>query len=382
MMQFKRIFAVLALVVGIAAPVAAQESDELDYKPFPHVFIGIQGGIQSTVTSYDFAKIITPTASLSIGAWFSPVIGARISANGIWNEGGLRATGSMPSDKKYKYDYLTADIDLMVNIVNIIGHKKYYPWNLYAIGGIGLNTAWHNGDALALKSELPSAWSGKQFSHNLRFGLQLDYNICKNVSVNLEVDANNLRDKYNSKLNNHDDWQLTAQLGLAFKFGYKKPAAPVPVVWATRIDTTWYDDVEYRDVTRDRDIKREIFFLIRESDVEDTDAQIKAVAEFLQGVREAEITISAYADEGTGNPKINMMYSELRAKKTEQALIDNGVDPSIIKSVQWFGDTVQPYPDDNDKNRVSIITGHGIYTDKDAETVRKFRTEEVEYQVE
>ncbi len=382
MMQIKRILAVLALVVGIAAPIAAEESDNLDYKPFPHVFIGIQGGIQSTVTNYDFAKLITPTASLSIGAWFSPVIGARVSANGIWNEGGLRATATT-ADTKYKYKYVTADIDLMVNIVNIIGKKKYYPWNLYAIGGIGLNTAWDNGEALALKEQLPNAWHGKQFSHNLRFGLQLDYNICKNVSVNLEVDANNLRDKYNSKLTNHDDWQLTAQLGLAFKFGFKKKPVVVAVpVWATRVDTIWYDDVEYKDVTRDREIKREIFFLIRESDVEDTDAQIKAVAEFLQGVREAEITISAYADEGTGNPKINMMYSELRAKKTEQALIDNGVDPNIIKSVEWFGDTVQPYPDDNDKNRVSIITGHGIYTDKDAETVKKFRTEEVEYQVE
>ncbi|MCD8304534.1 MAG: hypothetical protein LUC86_06890 [Prevotellaceae bacterium] len=76
-----------------------------------------------------------------------------------------------------------------------------------------------------------------------------------------------------------------------------------------------------------------------------------------------------------------MMYSEQRAQKTRQALIDDGVDPDIIKSVEWKGDTVQPY-EENDKNRLSVITGHGIYTDKDPFTVRKFRTEEVRYRVQ
>ncbi len=380
MMHFNRFIAVLALAAGIAAPVFAEEdADNLSYKPFPHMFIGIQGGGQTTLTNYSNSKLITPTASVSFGAWFTPVVGARLHANGVWNKGGITAT---PEDAKYKYKYATADIDLMINLVTLCGRKSYYPLNLYLIGGIGLNTAWDNGEAVALDNLLTDAWDGKKFSHNARVGLQLDYNICKNVSINLEADANNLNDRYNSKTSNRDDWQITAQLGLAFKFGYKKKPVVVPEeVWATRIDTTWYDDVIYKDVTRDRDIKKEIFFEIRESDVATTAEQIQAVAEFLKGVRDAEITITAYADAGTGNPKLNMMYSEQRAQKTKQALIDDGVDPSIIKSVEWKGDTVQPYAE-NDLNRVSIITGHGIYTDKDPETVRKFRTEEVRYRVQ
>ena len=78
-------------------------------------------------------------------------------------------------------------------------------------------------------------------------GAQLDVNLHKNVSLNLEVDANSLGDRFNSKVNGSDDWQLTASLGLAVKFGYKKAkkavAAPVEEEWATRMDTIWYDDV-------------------------------------------------------------------------------------------------------------------------------------------
>ncbi len=389
MKNFKRMFVLLAFVAGVAASAAAKGSESLSYKPFPHMFIGVQGGAQTTFTNYNNAKLISPTASLSFGAWFTPVIGARIHANGIWNQGGVRTldeAGEIASKNQYSYKYCTGDIDLMINLMTLFGKYDYYPFNIYLIGGVGLNGRWDNGDARSLAdsyADLTNAWSGTKFGHNARVGVQLDYNICKNLSINLEVDANSLHDCYNSKsASSKDDWQLTAQLGLAFKFGFKKKAAPVvEEVWATRVDTIWYDDFKYKDVARDRDIKKEIFFAIRESDIEGTDAQIAAVAEFLKGVRDAEITISAYADKGTGNPKINMGYSQQRAEKTKAALIEKGVDPSIIKSVEWFGDTVQPY-EENDMNRVSIITGHGVYTDKEKEPVKKFRTEEVRYRVQ
>jgi len=77
-----------------------------------------------------------------------------------------------------------------------------------------------------------------------------------------------------------------------------------------------------------------------------------------------------------------MGYSKKRAESTKKALIEKGVDPNMIKSVEWKGDTVQPYPNDNDKNRLSVITGHGVYTDKEKVVTKKFRTKEVRYQVQ
>ena len=380
--MIKKIFAVALL--SVVALSASAQSTEKDYKPFPHMFVGVQGGAQTTFTDYDQLKLITPTASVYFGGWFTPVVGARLHVNGIWNKGGYEQNGL---DFKYDYKYVTPNLDLLINLCTLFGKKDWYPVNVYLIGGIGLNYAWDNDDAYAHKDVMPLAWKDNRLSHNARVGAQLDVNLAKHWSLNLEVAANSLSDRYNSKVNDKDDWSLTAQLGLAYKFGFKKNkkvVEPTPVpepVYATRIDTTWYDDVQYKDVTADRDIKKEIFFGIRESGVSQDEAQIAAVAEFLKGVKDGEITITAYADKGTGTPALNMKYSKERAEKTRQALIDRGVDPNIIKSVEWKGDTVQPYAE-NDKNRVSVITGHGVYTDKEKVVTKKFHTKEVRYQVQ
>lgn len=390
-MNLKKFFAIACLATCVAAPAMAQEVTEgLDYKRYPHMFVGVQGGAQATVTGdFENIKLVTPTASVYFGSWFTPVVGARVHANGLWNKGGFHLNNN---DVTYKYKYATTDLDLMLNLVTMFGKKDYYPLNVYLIGGIGLNVAWDNDDAYALKEYMPLAWKDNRLSHNARIGAQLEWNFAKHWGLNFEVAANSLSDRYNSKTNQRDDWQLTAQLGVAYKFGFKKAkkvVAPVEEkvveevvetvpeeIWKTVVDTIWYDDITYRDVVKEGDIDKRIFFNVRESEIGDTDAQIAAVAEFLKGVQNGEITISAYADRGTGNAKLNMGYSKQRAEKTKKAFLDKGVDPSIIKSIKWYGDTVQPYPDDNDKNRVSIITGHGIYKQQEKVVTRKFRTEE------
>lgn len=381
MTNLKKFFAVALLAMGVAAPAMAQESDGKDYKPFPHMFIGVQGGGQTTFTNYDNSKLITPTASLSFGSFFTPVVGARLHVNGAWNKGGLHYTdinGTQVDMGKYKYNYVTTDLDLLINMVTLFGKKDYYPVNLYLIGGIGLNTAFNNDDAYAMKDVMPFAWDGKRLSHNARVGAMLDVNLCKNVSLNLEVAANSLSDRYNSKIADKDDWQLTAQLGLAFKFGFKKKPAPVEE-WATRIDTIWYDDIAYAPRVEDGTATWNVFYEIRESEFE-ANSQLQAIGSFLKDYRDCKITIKSYADRGTGNPKINMGYSKQRSDKAVKALTDAGVNPSAIVSAEYFGDTVQPF-EENDKNRVTIITATGLKDVKDKYTVKKFRTEEVRYRV-
>lgn len=375
MKTLKKLFAVATLATCVSAPVMAQdaENEGLSYKPFPHMFVGLQGGAQTTFTNFDNLDLITPTASLSFGAWFTPVVGARLHVNGLWNQGGLKTL-----NKKYDYKYATTDLDLMLNLVTLFGKKNYYPLNVYLIGGIGLNTAWDNDDAYAMKDVMPLAWKGNRLSHNARVGAQLDWNLCKNLSLNLEVAANSLSDRYNSKTNEKDDWQMTAQLGLAVKFGHKAIPAPAEE-WATRIDTIWYNEDAYSPRVEGGTISWNVFYEIRESDYIDADQQLAKIGAFLKDHRECKVSIKSYADIQTGNPKINMGYSQQRSDKAKQALIDAGVDPAIIDA-QYFGDTVQPF-EENDKNRVSIITATGLKDVKDKYTVKKYRTEEVRYRV-
>ena len=157
----------------------------------------------------------------------------------------------------------------------------------------------------------------------------------------------------------------------------KKPVEEPQYI--TRVDTIWYDDIAYTPRVEDGTITWNVFYKIRESDFNDPDAQLAAIGAFLKDHRECKVSIKSYADVQTGNPKINMGYSQQRSEKAVKALVDAGVDPSII-TAEYFGDTVQPFAE-NDKNRVSIIKATGLKDVKDKNTVKKFRTKEVRYRV-
>ena len=349
----KKLFLLAAMAFASVLNVAAQQAPELDYKPAPYIFVGLQGGGQTTFANYDQQKLITPTASVSVGAFFTPVVGARLHVNGIWNKSGIKP------DFTYDYNYATTDLDLMLNLVTLFGRKDYYPLNVYLIGGVGLNYAWNNDDLTKSAYALPFAWEDNRLSHNARVGAMLDYNLAKHWSINLEVSANSLGDRYNSQVNQKDDWQLTAQLGLAYKFGFKtKPAPepepviepepepvpePVPVV-----------KVEPKPVVvKKPELRTEIFYTIRETvPVGAEQRKVERLIDFLKENPQTKVSVTGYADVGTGNPRINMGYSQSRAENVAKALADAGIDASRI-TVDAKGDTVQPFAE-NDKNRVTI----------------------------
>ena len=85
----KKLFLLAAVALSLSLTAQAKGGD-IDYKPTPYMFVGIQGGAQTTFTDYDQLKLITPTASVSFGAFFTPVVGARLHVNGIWNKGGIQ----------------------------------------------------------------------------------------------------------------------------------------------------------------------------------------------------------------------------------------------------------------------------------------------------
>ena len=66
------------------------------------------------------------------------------------------------------------------------------------------------------------------------------------------------------------------------------------------------------------------------------------------------IKLVGYADRKTGNPDYNKGISERRARAVAKQLIDKyGISSDNI-SIEWMGDTVQPYAE-NAWNRVVIM---------------------------
>ena len=382
-MNYIKILFTTAFMTLCLAASAQEEEETLRY---PQLFLGAQAGTQVTFTDYNNWELFTPTASFSFGSFFTPVIGARLNFNGAWNKGGHL---DKEEDFRYKYKYFTSNVDLLVNLVTLIGKKNYYPVNLYLIGGVGLNYAWDNHEAYAHKNKLILAYDDGRFSHNARIGAQVDCNISKHFCINLELTANSLRDRFNSKFHNKGDWQLVGQLGVTYKFAAKKgekvkkeKVEKVQVesaeVWETRQDTIWYDDVVESSKDENGSQTWTIFYDVRESEFK-ANEQLASIGTFLKDYHNCKVDIKSYADAKTGNPQINLELSRKRMEKAVKALRDAGVPASSITS-NYYGDKVQPYAE-NDKNRVTIIIATGLKDGKDKRMVKKFKTKEVRYRV-
>lgn len=363
-MKLKNFFAALALTGTILAPAMAQETEVQSY---PFNFVGVQGGIQATTTNFDVTDLITPTVGLQVGRYFTPQFGGRLSFNGIWNKGGI---GSI--NKTYDYKYLTSDIDLLFNVNNIFSKNYDRRWNFILVAGLGLTYAWDNDDIHGLAGYTEgniAPWSDDKFVHNFRVGGIVDYKISKHFSVNLEVDANSLGDRFNSKENNHCDWQPVAMLGLNYTWGRKTVRKPAPVV-EPELAPAPLPEPEPAPaplpepepapvvtpapapvVLTPEEKHLDLFYDVRSSEISaQDDAQLRKLAQWCKEHNTGKITVKGYADRGTGNPKINKKYSEIRANAVKNALVNTyGIAENQIE-VFSYGDTVQPFKE-NDKNR-------------------------------
>lgn len=383
MRKIRCMLAVMAMAIGTGVAYAGEGNSEKDYRPYPHMFFGLNGGAQVSFTHYDFSKLITPSYGVSFGAYFNPVIGARLHVSGYENKGGIKSL-----NETYDFNTVTGSADLLLNVTNMFRSDKDRVFNLILLGGVGLAGAWDNDDfhALATKAaeNYPMAWQDRRLSHNVRLGMQLDFNIAKHFGLNLELAANNRADRINSKTTDRNDWAATASLGLIFKFGQKKTEKmaeePVPVAeeWATRTDTVWYDDITYRDVPEKVTYEDNIYYKIRLSEPEPA-SKIQKIANFVKAHKNCSVQVTAYADKATGTPELNMQYSKERAEKVVAALVKAGVSRSVITS-EYKGDTVQPFAE-NDKNRVAIVkvTGEGVK--KEQVKTKKYRLKETRYRV-
>ena len=377
MRNLKTIIAVAAMALCGANSVAnaqccggeaCKEAQELGYKPRPYGFVQLQGGDGTTVTDVSALNLLTPTFSVAGGYMFTPAVGARLHINGIQSTGGFKMAG----DPKYKFNYINTNADLMFNITNLMSASNNHAFNLYVIGGVGLNYAWNNDEFDTFTSnnkvacDITNAWGDKQtprnslLGHNIRFGVLGDYNISKNWSVGAEVDLNSLDDRFNSKYNNSDDWMLTAQVSLTYKFGFKKPCKPQePVV--VKPEPKPEPVVEQKPepkpepvVVKEEPLKETFFYNIRLSDPE-PEAILNKIVAWCKKYPNKQITVDGYADKGTGNPEINVGYAKARATKVAQQLEERGV-PKSQMIVNSYGDKVQPFAE-NDRNRCVIVVG-------------------------
>ena len=352
----------MALLCGVSTAAGAQSVED----NYPYNFITIQGGGQGTFTNYKFNKLLTPQVALSAGRYFNSKVGARLHVQGWQVKGAITDT--------YKFKAITGDIDLLMNMTNIINPRRScdaFDWVMLL--GFGVNYGWgfdefnSQNNALAINPN-PYYCGTKHSTYNMRLGTQFNFNLSRNFAIGLEIDGNMKNDEFNLKRNYNPDFQLSALLGLTYKFGH--PAKKV--VQKQEVIETYYVDEPYTETVKKQrpvenvemsKMEKVVYYHINVSDVEQAqgiDAAVKEAADLIKTDPDAKIVVTGYADKGTGNAKINSALSKERAQGITAKLVNiHGINPANI-TTSWKGDTVQPFSE-NDKNRCVIITGEGKF---------------------
>ncbi len=367
MKKFKNILAAVVLLFGVSTAAQAQSVED----NYPYNFITVQGGAQGTFTNYDFTKLITPQAALSFGRYFNSKVGARLHVQGWQIKSAVTDT--------YKFNALTGDIDLLMNMSNILKPNRSsgkFDWVMLL--GFGVNYGWDfdefntQNNSLAINPN-PYLCGTKHSSYNMRLGTQFNFNVSRNLAIGLEIDGNMKNDEFNLKRNFNPDFQVSALLGLTFKFGNKKPKAtpapahapaPKPAPQPTyakpepaptaKVEQKPEPKPQPKPVVKDEPLKEVFFYNIRLSDP-DSDTILNKIVNWCNKYPKKSVSIRGYADRGTGNARVNKGYAKTRAEKVAKALQQKGISASRM-TVESFGDTVQPYSE-NDKNRCVIVVG-------------------------
>jgi len=366
-MNFKKTLLTVLLAVSSSAILAQQTCTETVFNP--HWYIRAQGGGQYTLGEVGFSDLLSPNAQIAAGYNFTSVWGARLGVNAWQSKGGTELFGQ---DYKWKYNYVAPTVDATINLTNLLGGfnaKRLCDLTLFA--GLGANIAFSNGEAAtannAIQAVDPSAklnylWDGTKTRLVGQVGLDLDFNISKVVAIGLELSANTLGDKYNSKKGGNTDWYFNGLVGVKVNLGKSTKEQPKecqkPV---ERIVEKIVEKPVEKIVYRDREVekkaeplRREVFFKINSSKISTAETcKVEDVANYLKANPNAKVSITSYADKGTGNASINKNLSVRRSAAVAKMLKEKfGISEDRINT-ESKGDLEQPFAENN-KNRVSI----------------------------
>ena len=365
---------ILSGVVALSCVSAsAQEADKTVNVFTPHWYAQAQIGGQYTLGEIGFGKLLSPNVQVGVGYNFNQVVGARLTLNTWQSKAGQNVAGNV---YKWKWNYVAPMVDATFNLTNLF--CEFNPDRLVEVGvfgGIGANIAWGNDEAAdaqkailagagknlaEVQAPLENLWDGTKTRFVARVGANVDFRVSERVKLGVELSANTLSDKYNSKKAGNPDWYFNALVGVKVALGethttkvipapkpvekiieriIEKPApAPAPKVESKVVEENF---------------RRDIFFPIGNTNIAKSQStKIAEIVEYMKENPDAKITLTGYADKGTGSAAFNDKIAARRAQTVYNTLAAKGVAKSrMIKESK--GCRVQPF-EENDMNRVTI----------------------------
>ena len=379
-MKTKLILLSLAMV-GFAMSASAQSRDKYTSNGADNIFISATGGISTTYSGKSeggFGKV-APHFTVSLGKWFTPVIGIRGQV-GFWRTNFY--TQHNPSNAARQENHknmVVVRLDGMYNISNAIwGYNPDRLFNLSVFAGPGLTFAKTSkgfdiyqsfGDGMVVHRR---GTNGEKLRPHINgsVGLQGKFNVSQYWDIDLEV-RGEVADSYLGYANTSTAiGALYFGAGVTYTFGGKKFQKLNPYV-----DVTPLNDeinrlrnelaaalnkpaevrtvVETKTVTETKFNKTPIFFKIGSSKLDNyAKATVKLVAD---GIKASGGTfkVQAYADKATGSSSFNQKLTDARAKAVYDALVAEGVPTSQLEIVSNGG--VDNMFGDRETTRVVIM---------------------------
>lgn len=367
-----------ALCAAFAANAQVVEEEVTEYSFQPHWYIQGQVGMQETLGETSFGRLASFNAQIGVGYRFNPVLGARLVFNGLTSKGSMTV---FEERSDWKWNYIAPTANLTVDLTNLFG--GYNPERIVSagiFGGVGANIAWKNDEANTvntaftnkLYAEQPAAerpnalqyiWSGTKARFVGQFGAFLDFNLTSNLKLGLELQANVLPDGYNSKKAHNADWYFNGLVGVKYAFGttFTKTKRAVVVAQETnvveRVVEVPVEKIVVKEIIKEvpAPLTRDVFFKISTYKVtKDEMYKVAEVARYMKQHPDTKVTVSGYADKGTGTLAINLRLAAQRAEAVVDALVKEFGIPADRITAKSMGEVEdQPY-DTPAHNRVAI----------------------------
>ncbi len=373
-MKIKNILLSSVVAMGCISA-SAQEADKTVNVFNPHWYVQAQIGGQYTLGEISFDKLLSPNAQLGVGYNFNKVVGARLSLNAWQSKAGQKVQNTT---YKWKWNYVAPMVDATFNLSNLFcGFDPNRVVDFGVFGGIGANIAWGNDEAadaqkailanktvsnatsVGVHAPLEYLWDGSKAHFAARLGANVDFRVSEKVKIGVELSANTLSDRFNSKKAGNPDWYFNALVGAKIALGktYTTKVVPAPKPVEKIIERIIEKPVvapvkeEVKEVAED--FRRDIFFTIGNSTIAKSQRnKISEIVTYMQENPDAKITLTGYADKGTGSAAINDKIAARRAQTVYNTLAAKGVAKNrMIK--KSMGSRVQPF-EKNAMNRVTI----------------------------
>lgn len=375
----------LAFLCGVVMSISAQEyqpqvgfstenGSKVNFKKnkaTDNWFISLGGGASMLFgdqnSDADFGDRINWAGGLSVGKWYNPYMALRLQING-GQLNNFRVLAGQNELSNQDFLYGNAHVDIMWDITNF-----WAPYNekkavrLIPFAGIGYAIRpGETVDGIAYKrSESPS----------VNLGVQIPFRLSNRVDLFLEGQYTLLNEQFNrTDMGHEQDRVVQALLGFNFKLGRTNFEVIEPMDYDllndlnSQINSLRAQNEELSKrpkscpecpkveskVEQRESMKNVVFFRLNSSVIDkNQEGNIFNTSEYAKK-HNLPVKVVGYADKKTGTADYNQGLSERRARAVAKRLTDQYGIPTEKISIEWKGDTQQPY-EINNWNRVVIM---------------------------